>query len=102
MSERLLSQLAHVEVVSPVPEASLRFYTDVLGLHETARVGQSVYLRGWGDYFHHCLKLTEAPHAGLGHIGSSVTPRRLLSSPPTRAARSAASRAASPPARSTT
>jgi catechol 2,3-dioxygenase len=69
MSQRLLSQLAHVEVLSPVPEESLRFYTDVLGLQETARVGQSVYLRGWGDYFHHCLKLTEAPHAGLGHIG---------------------------------
>ena len=32
MPERLLSQLAHVEVLTPTPEESLRFYTDVLGL----------------------------------------------------------------------
>jgi catechol 2,3-dioxygenase len=65
----LLSQLAHVEVLTPTPEASLRFYVDVLGLELTEQRGQSAYLRGWGEFFHHSLQLTEAPLAGLGHVG---------------------------------
>jgi catechol 2,3-dioxygenase len=47
----------------------LRFYTDVLGLEETTHEGQSVYLRGWGEWSHHSLQLTEAAEPGLGHIG---------------------------------
>jgi catechol 2,3-dioxygenase len=68
MPERLLSQLAHVEVLTPTLEHSLRFYTDVVGLEESARDGQSVYLRGWGERFHHSLQLTEGDQPGLGHI----------------------------------
>jgi catechol 2,3-dioxygenase len=68
MPERLLSQLAHVELLTPTPEDSLRFYTDVVGLEETARDGRSAYLRGWGERFHHSLQLTEADQPGLGHI----------------------------------
>jgi catechol 2,3-dioxygenase len=64
----LIAHLAHVELLTPKPEASLRFYTDVLGLELTAREGQSVYLRGWGEWYHHSLKLTEGPVAALGHI----------------------------------
>ena len=40
----------------------------MLGLEEEAREGQSVYLRGWGDYLRYSLKLTESPRAGLGHV----------------------------------
>jgi catechol 2,3-dioxygenase len=69
MGPSLISQLAHVELTTPVPEASLRFWTDVVGLEETERAGQSVYLRAWGDRFHHTLQLTEGPQAGLAHIG---------------------------------
>jgi catechol 2,3-dioxygenase len=69
MSNRLIAHLAHVEVLSPKPEDSLRFYTEVLGLHETSRAGQSVYLRGWGEWSHHSLQLTESGEPGLGHIG---------------------------------
>jgi catechol 2,3-dioxygenase len=36
--------------LTPTPEASLSFFVDVLGMEEEAREGQSVYLRGWGDY----------------------------------------------------
>ena len=68
MSKRLLSQLAHVEVLTPVPEESLRFYRDVVGLEESGREGQSVFLRGWGERFFHSLQLTEAASPGLGHI----------------------------------
>jgi catechol 2,3-dioxygenase len=70
MSRRhLISQLAHVEVLSPKPEETVRFLHDVLGLESSGQVGQSAFLRGWGDLFHHSIKVTEAPAAGLGHIG---------------------------------
>ncbi|MBV8217463.1 MAG: VOC family protein [Solirubrobacterales bacterium] len=69
MSQVLISQLAHVELLTPRPEESLTFMRDVMGLYESERVGQSVYLRGWGDFFHHSLVLTEAPEPGLGHVG---------------------------------
>jgi len=65
----LLSQLAHVELTTPVPSESLAFFTDVLGLELTEQAGQSAYLRGWGENFHHSLKLTEGPQPALGHIG---------------------------------
>ena len=39
MSEILLSQLAHVELISPKPEETVRWMIDVLGLEETAREG---------------------------------------------------------------
>src|SRR5215470_18427581 len=66
---RLLSQLAHVELITPKPDESLKFFTDVMGLIETARRGNSVYLRGWGSHLHHELVLTEGPAPALGHIG---------------------------------
>src|SRR3954466_12979950 len=66
---RLLSQLAHVEVTTPSPAESLTFFTDVLGLELTEQAGQSAYLRGWGERFHHSLKLTEGPEPALAHIG---------------------------------
>jgi len=67
MPERLISQLAHVELLTPTPEQSLQFLTAVLGLEESHRDGQSVYLRCWGDHFHHSVQLTEASQPGLGH-----------------------------------
>lgn len=69
MSEKLLCQLAHVEILSPRPQESVDFLTGVLGLEESARVGQSVYLRGWSEFFHHSLVVTEGAQPGLGHIG---------------------------------
>lgn len=69
MARHWISQLAHVELLTPKPEESLWFFRDLLGLEESGREGQSVYLRGWGEFFHHSIKLTEAPEAGLGHVG---------------------------------
>ena len=34
-----LSQLAHLEIVSPDLDASVRFFTDIAGLDETGRDG---------------------------------------------------------------
>lgn len=61
-------QLAHVEVLTPKPEETLRFFTDLLGMEVTTRQGQSVYLRAYEDWYHHTLKITESKKAGLGHV----------------------------------
>jgi catechol 2,3-dioxygenase len=63
-----IAHLGHVELLTPKPEASAAFFVDVLGMTETARRGQSVYLRCWDDYEHHSLKLTEAAEPGIGHF----------------------------------
>jgi len=63
-----IARIGHVELLTPKPEESLRFFVDVLGLEVEAHEGRSVYLRGWGDYLRYSLKLTESPQAGLGHL----------------------------------
>jgi catechol 2,3 dioxygenase len=63
-----LARIGHAELLTPKPDDSLRFFVEVLGLEQEAQEGQSVYLRGWGDYLRYSLKLTEAPRAGLGHL----------------------------------
>lgn len=69
MSEILLSQLAHVELLSPKPEETVAWMKDVLGLQETTREGQSVYMRGWAEWLHSSFIVTEAKEPGLGRIG---------------------------------
>ena len=39
-----------------------------MGMTESGRRGDSVYLRGWDDYEHHTLKLTPSKVAGMGHF----------------------------------
>ena len=69
MSEILLSQLAYAELISPKPDDTVQWMIDVLGLEETTREGQSVYLRGWAEWLHSSLIVTEGPEAALGRIG---------------------------------
>ena len=64
-----LSQLSHVELLTPTPEASVEFFADVIGLEQIHREGQSTWFRGWGEWLHSSLVVTEAPTSGLGHIG---------------------------------
>ena len=63
-----VARIAHAELLTSKPEESLRFFVDVLGHGGGGARGQSVYLRGFGDYLRYSLKLTEAPQAGLGHV----------------------------------
>ena len=62
-----VAHLAHLELLTPRPEESLRFFVDVLGMTESGRSGASVYLRGWDDYERYSLKLTGSRTSGLGH-----------------------------------
>jgi catechol 2,3-dioxygenase len=64
-----IAHLAHVELLTSKPEASLDFFINVLGLTESGRDGGSVYLRAYDDYEFHTLKLTASHTTGVGHVG---------------------------------
>jgi catechol 2,3-dioxygenase len=63
-----VAHLAHLEMLTPKPEESLRFFVEVLGMTESGRQGASVYLRAWDDYERYTLKLTGSTTSGLGHV----------------------------------
>jgi catechol 2,3-dioxygenase len=62
-----VAHLGHLELLTPRPDESLRFFVDVMGMTESGRQGESVYLRGWDDYERYSLKLTASNTSGLGH-----------------------------------
>ena len=63
-----VAQLAHVELMTPDFDGTLRFFKDLLGMQETERQARSAYLRSYEEQYHHSLKVTAAPRAGLGHV----------------------------------
>jgi catechol 2,3-dioxygenase len=73
-----VAHLGHVELFTPKPDESLAFFTSMVGLHESGRAGDSVYLRGWGDYEWHTLKLTAQATSGIGHLGLRVRDEATL------------------------
>ncbi len=73
-----LAHLAHLELFTPKPDESLHFFVNVMGMTESGRRGDSVYLRGWDDYEHHTLKLTAGKVAGMGHFAFRATSPEAL------------------------
>ena len=63
-----LAHLAHVELLTPKLDESIRFFQDILGMYVTEIKGDSAYLRAYDDYEHHSLKLTAHKHSGIGHF----------------------------------
>ena len=53
-------------------EKSVDYYTNVIGLEETGRAGDSVYFKAWDEYDHHSLILTKSKSAGIAHLGFKV------------------------------
>ncbi|MBO8190530.1 VOC family protein [Streptomyces oryzae] len=73
-----LAHLGHAELLTPVYDQSLAFFTEVYGLHLVHESGGSAYLRAWGDHDLTTLKLTAADRAGLGHVAwRTVSPQAL-------------------------
>ncbi|MFR9806499.1 VOC family protein [Pseudonocardia sp. RS010] len=62
-----VAHLARTELFTPDPNGTLWFFTKLLGMYETRREGQSVYLRAYEDPYQWSIKITEAQQAGLGH-----------------------------------
>ena len=50
-------------------EKSVDYYTNVIGLEETGRMGDSVYLKAWDEFDHHSVILTKSTTAGIGSFG---------------------------------
>jgi catechol 2,3-dioxygenase len=73
-----VAHVGHIELLTPRFDESLEFFTSIVGLHETGRSGASVYLRAWGDYERHTLKLTAHSTSGLGHLGLRVRDEMTL------------------------
>ncbi len=63
-----LAKLGHVALVTPDIERSFSFFHDVLGLEESGRRGDTIFLRAWGDFEHHSLSLSPGPEAYVEHI----------------------------------
>ncbi|MFT7594571.1 MAG: catechol 2,3-dioxygenase [Paracoccaceae bacterium] len=73
-----VAHLGHVEVYTDKFDESLDFYVRILGLTESGRDENSVYLRAWDDYEYHSLKLTRHHTTGVGHIGYRVSSPEAL------------------------
>ena len=63
-----VAHLGHLELLTPKPEESVKFFVNILGMTETGREGDSVYLKAYDDYERHSLKLTASKFPGVGHI----------------------------------
>ncbi len=73
-----IAHLGSVELLTPRPDQSLWYFRDLLGMEPVHEAGQSVYLRGYGDYATSTLKLTAAPNAGVGCISwRTMSPQAL-------------------------
>jgi catechol 2,3-dioxygenase len=71
MSDKIL-RLQHVEVRTPDLELSAAYYTEVLGLLETAREDDRIFLKCWDEQEHHSVVLRAAPSYGLDHMAFKV------------------------------
>ncbi len=71
MKKDLIQDVAHlgsVELLTPKPERSLWYFRELLGMEVVHTRGDTVYLRGYGDYATSTLKLTAAKGAGVACV----------------------------------
>jgi catechol 2,3-dioxygenase len=71
-------RLSHVEIRVPDLELATAYYTEVVGMYETAREPDRVFLKCWDEHQHHSLILVFAPTYGLTHMGWKVENRADL------------------------
>jgi catechol 2,3-dioxygenase len=71
-------RLSHVEIRVPDLELATAYYTEVLGLLETDREPERVFLKCWDEHQHHSVILKYAPTYGLETMGFKVSDREDL------------------------
>ena len=71
-------RLSHVEIRVPDLELSTAYYTEVVGLIETARESEKVWLKCWDELQHHSVILSYAPTYGLNLLGFKCQDRQDL------------------------
>ena len=62
-------RLSHVEIRVPDLELATAYYSEVVGMFETAREGDRVFLKCWDEHQHHSVILQSAPTYGLVRMG---------------------------------
>ena len=65
-------RLSHVEIAVPDLELATAYYCEVVGLIETARTPERVYLKCWDEQQHHSLILNFEPIHGLEYMSWKV------------------------------
>jgi catechol 2,3-dioxygenase-like lactoylglutathione lyase family enzyme len=73
-----LAHLGHMELLTPKPDESLKFFVYVMGMTISGRKGDSVYLRGWDDYERTSLKLTASNTSGMEHMALRARSQQAL------------------------
>jgi len=65
-------RLAHVDVVVTDLDLATAYYTEVMGMLETERDADSVYLKCWDEPGHHSLRLVYGPRVGFDQMSFRV------------------------------
>ncbi len=65
-------RLSHVEIKVPDLELATAYYSEVVGLIETARTPERVYLKCWDEQQHHSVILNYEPAHGLAYMSWKV------------------------------
>ena len=65
-------RLSHVEINVPDLELATAYYCEVVGLVETARTAERVYLKCWDEQQHHSVILNFEPTHGLSYMSWKV------------------------------
>ncbi|HVV24230.1 MAG TPA: catechol 2,3-dioxygenase [Pseudonocardiaceae bacterium] len=73
-----IAHLGHVELLTPEPERSLWFFTQILGMTENGRDGDAVYLRTWDDYEQYSLVLRAHDTSGIGRTALRTSSQESL------------------------
>lgn len=71
-------RLSHVEIRVPDLELATAYYTEVVGLFETARDSDRVYLKCWDEHQHHSVVLAHEQTYGLNSMAWKVRYREDL------------------------
>ncbi|CAN5194610.1 3,4-dihydroxyphenylacetate 2,3-dioxygenase [soil metagenome] len=71
-------RLSHVEIRVPDLELATAYYTEVVGLLETEREAERVFLKCWDEHQHHSVILKYAPTYGLETVGFKLSDREDL------------------------
>lgn len=67
-----VTHLAHAELSCTDVAASREFLSDVFGMYEVDRVGESAYMRCWGDWQSHSVILSPGNAPGAAHLAWGV------------------------------
>jgi catechol 2,3-dioxygenase len=71
-------QLAHTELLTPVLDDSVEFFTQLLGMSIVHKEGKSVYLRAYEDVYKYSLILTESDEAGMAYSAFRTSSEQAL------------------------